>query len=296
MVDWKDPTNVSLQSFGLVKLVHFSAGVFVWEYFSTIYYEFQIYTGRRNFTWISMVYVACRLSMFAAIITLLVGFDLVGEYYCDAWIKCVLVFSYLGFIFATGLLVLRTNGLWNRSLPIVFITVPAYMINIGFLLHGIKIAKARWNPELQSCEALDTVRNRTNVTVTFGTDFVLLTLMAMGVYRMKIPGRLWRMLCRQSIIWILAGTLGQLPAVVLLSLNLNDSMNLMFQTPALVVMTICASRMYRDLNEFASPIQTARTTSPLEIGFPTFAAGPTSDDSDTNLTQQLERDVTKHGQ
>ncbi|KAH9032844.1 hypothetical protein EDB85DRAFT_1162531 [Lactarius pseudohatsudake] len=45
---------------------------------------------------------------------------------------------------------------------------------------------------------------------------------------------------------VLAGA----PTTVFVLLNLNDPMNLMFQVPALITMTIGASRVYRGLSDY----------------------------------------------
>jgi len=44
----------------------------------------------------------------------------------------------------------------------------------------------------------------------------------------------------------------QVPQLVLIFLNLNDPLNLMFQSPAVIAMSIGATRMYRSITDFGS--------------------------------------------
>jgi len=54
----------------------------------------------------------------------------------------------------------------------------------------------------------------------------------------------------EGLIWLFFATIAEVPPAVFIGLNLNYSFNLMFQTPALIVMTIAATRMHRSLSEF----------------------------------------------
>ncbi|KAI9446990.1 hypothetical protein F5148DRAFT_744170 [Russula earlei] len=59
-----------------------------------------------------------------------------------------------------------------------------------------------------------------------------------------------RFLWTQGLIWLLIATFSYVPTVVFISLNLNAAFNIMFQIPALVTLSIAATRMF-----FSTPKQ-----------------------------------------
>jgi hypothetical protein len=52
--------------------------------------------------------------------------------------------------------------------------------------------------------------------------------------------------------WLVLATAAELPPAVFSSLNLNYPFNLMFQTPALIVMSIGATRIHRSLTDYTN--------------------------------------------
>ncbi|KAF8994554.1 hypothetical protein BDQ17DRAFT_1088963 [Cyathus striatus] len=266
MVDWHDPVNIMLQYLAVVKMVHFTFGAYTWEYLSGLYFEMQVYTGKRELRWTFLIYVGCRICTLGALVSAVVGFNLTKEYNCEAWMKIVFVLSYLGLGFASALLVLRTIAFWDRQLFVSVLAIATFFLNVGFVLYAMDQAHAKWDPISGACVAEQTKDNKTNAIITLVTDLVLLFLMLLGIWRKKIAGGLWKMIYRQGIVWIFAATLGEVPCVLLFCLNLNDPMNLLFQTPSLVTMSICATRMYRELAEYAKPVHNRRTISAIEIG------------------------------
>jgi len=89
------------------------------------------------------------------------------------------------------------------------------------------------------------------VLVSAVTGFILLLAMIIGVIRLGLDSPIWRiMVYRHGMAWVLLATFGHIPPAVLLFLNFNEPMNLMFQPPSLVIMTICVTRFYRSLATF----------------------------------------------
>jgi hypothetical protein len=76
--------------------------------------------------------------------------------------------------------------------------------------------------------------------------------MLAGLLRLRLHGSMFglgQILWKQGLIWLFLATIAEVPPVVFIGLNLNYSFNLMIQTPALIVMTIAATRMHRSLSE-----------------------------------------------
>jgi len=135
----------------------------------------------------------------------------------------------------------------------VAVAICAWNTNVAFLIHGVTRLYAAWVPEQNVCEVLDTETSKKNTIATLVSDVVLLLTMLVGLLRLRQDGTMFgfgKLLWRQGLIWLFLATVAEVPPAVLLSLNLNYPLNLMFQIPALVVMTIAATRMHRSLTDF----------------------------------------------
>ena len=62
--------------------MHTFAGLYMWEYVTTLDFEWEVYTGRRQWRWSFLVYVAARLLALSCIVVSLVGFNLTREFNC----------------------------------------------------------------------------------------------------------------------------------------------------------------------------------------------------------------------
>src|SRR6266702_6550962 len=60
-----------------------------WEYFTTLDFEWEVYTGRRQWRWSFLVYVSARLLALACVIAGLVGFNLTREFNCTVRLPSV---------------------------------------------------------------------------------------------------------------------------------------------------------------------------------------------------------------
>ncbi|KAH9998613.1 hypothetical protein BJV77DRAFT_702124 [Russula vinacea] len=70
----------ALEIYGhFVKLMHACAGIYIWEFVTTLDFEWEIYTGKRPWRWSFIVYVAARVLALACIILSLWGSTLHGS-------------------------------------------------------------------------------------------------------------------------------------------------------------------------------------------------------------------------
>ncbi|KAI0295832.1 hypothetical protein B0F90DRAFT_1748744, partial [Multifurca ochricompacta] len=182
-----------------VKLLHVMGGIYIWEYFTTFGFEWQIVTGRRRYRWTILLYSGCRLSALVAVIVIFIGFNVTSPIDCKAWLICVFFFAYLAFIFASALIVLRIIAIWEKNRIATGIAVAAWLLNIAFYIHSIATAESVWSPTTQSCVVLHSRRSMANIIVTLIEDIILLILMLMGLRRYGEAGMfgLWRLLYNQ---------------------------------------------------------------------------------------------------
>jgi len=250
MTTWHDPAIVIADNVALVKFIHVLGGIYLWEFISNVGFEYSVISGKRKFTWTFLLYLGCRLCPLLAIATQFLGFDLYHKIDCQTWVIAAFMFGYLSFIFASSLIVLRVVALWDRKRNVIALASAFWLANIGSYIYCAVTSRAVWDEDAESCGARHTEHNRIAVFTTLMLDLVLLTLMLLGLLRWK-NGRqrsgIWWYLYTQGLVWVLIVTLAEVPPTVFIILNLNDPLNLTFQTLALVIMTIGASRMYRGL-------------------------------------------------
>ncbi|KAH9036718.1 hypothetical protein EDB83DRAFT_2677898 [Lactarius deliciosus] len=222
-----------------------------WEFFTSLWFEWQIITGRRSYRWSIWLYSGCRLSALFAIITIFVGFNVTTPINCRVWLVFVFFFAYSAFVFASALIVLRIVAIWERNWLVCTIAIAAWLVNIAFYIRNMTWSGAQNN---QQCLVIKTDRNLTTIVVTLAEDLVLLILMLTGLRRYGDVGMygLWRFLHRQGLLWLVLVTVAEIPTTVFIILNLNDYFNLMFQTPELIMMAVGASRIYRSLADYSS--------------------------------------------
>ncbi|KAH9019621.1 hypothetical protein EDB84DRAFT_612611 [Lactarius hengduanensis] len=171
--------------------------------------------------------------------------------HCQAYATFVFLFSHLSLASASALIVLRIAAIWGLNKIAISIASAAWLANTGSLIHSIAIVRATWSEGV--CKITNISETRSNIPVTFITDSVLLALMLTGLLRLENAhqrGGVWWLLYTQGLAWMIIVVVAQAPITVFILLNLNDPMDLMFQAPALITMTIGASRVYRGLSDY----------------------------------------------
>jgi len=254
MVNFHDPAVV-LQDVEIVKKFwHTTNGLYLWEFFTTLDYELDVIRGRRPYRWTIWIYSLTRLATLFAIILNFIALDAMTPINCQAVVTFELIFSYLGVATASLLIVFRVFAIWNRDRIVMTISVGVWVVSVSFIIQGIVRLRSVWDPALQFCTVLNSKSNQLNITVTLIADIILLLIVLIGLLRLRRDGggrfALGRLLWNQGVLWLFLATVAEVPPTVLIALNLNDPLNLMFQLPAMIMLSICATRMYRSLTDF----------------------------------------------
>ncbi|KAH9173109.1 hypothetical protein EDB89DRAFT_2242500 [Lactarius sanguifluus] len=251
MTDWKSPAVAAADYFALLKLCHVMAGILIWEFVVYIGFEYSFFAGKRQFCSSFLLYLGARWFPMFAIIVILVGFDSANRINCQAYVISIFLFSYLSAISASALIGLRIAAIWGLNKIVVSIAFIAWLVQTGFLIHGVAVLRATWSGGI--CTITNPSKTRNNILVALVTDLVLLVLMFTGLLRWQNSrqrGSVWWLLYTQGLAWMIIVVVAEALITVFILLNLNDAMNLMFQVPALLTLTICASRMYRGLADY----------------------------------------------
>ncbi|KAI0278275.1 hypothetical protein BGY98DRAFT_1096839 [Russula aff. rugulosa BPL654] len=234
MVNYLDPAVVQQDAFAMLKLWHAVAGLYFWEFVTTLDYEWNVIRGHRPFRWTIWIYSTARISTLIAVILTLVGLNTV-RYNCEVEIVFQFFFAYLAVSSASLLIVLRILAVWNRKKIIIAIAGGAWGINVIFQIQAIVRIRTTSVPR-ESCGVDNLHISELNMLVTLATDISLLLIMFFGLLRLGFHERsafgLGRLLWKQApvrfhkgVIWLLVATIAEVPPAVFLILNLNGIFN-----------------------------------------------------------------------
>ncbi|KAH9162277.1 hypothetical protein EDB89DRAFT_653257 [Lactarius sanguifluus] len=257
MVNFHDLAVIRADYTAFINVLHCLVGVFLWDFFMTLDFEWEYITGRRKFRWTLLLYSLSRLGALGATICNIVGFNVTHQINCQQWILWSLITGYTSFTCASALISLRVVAIWGRNHLVMGLIIGIWLTNVGFLLFAIVTVHSPWSPSASRCILENTFHGRDNVTVIVASDITQLIIMLVGLLRSRqTKYGMFRHLYVQGLIWLVAVIIGELPAVIFISLNLNDPWNLMFQNLALFTMEIFATRMYRSLANYNMGIDT----------------------------------------
>ncbi|KAF8497438.1 hypothetical protein F5888DRAFT_1889571 [Russula emetica] len=234
------------------------SGIYIWEFVTTLDFEWSVIRRHQRYRWTIWIYSVSRLSGLAVIILLLVNFYNTSPVNCQAWVTFSWVFGILGgYSLSSILIMLRIFAIWDKNKAIMATSAAIWVINLGFQLTGIVKTRGEWVPAARSCNVTNIKSHRVLSINMLVTDVILLFIMLAGLLRLRRGAEgsfyLWRLLWKQGVIWLAISTAAELPQVLFLFLNVNDSLNLLFLLPSVVTIIIAASRMYRSLVHSASP-------------------------------------------
>ncbi|KAH9954846.1 hypothetical protein BC827DRAFT_921565 [Russula dissimulans] len=279
MVNFNDPAIFAQDCSVVTRLWHAIAGLYIWEFFTTLDYEWSVIRGNRPYLWTIWVYSLTRLATLLTLIENLIVLNISKPINCQVWVTFELLFAHTTVAAASLLIVLRVNAIWNRNKVVYVIAMGTWVTNLACLIHGIVLLRSVWSPVSNFCMTTNTMVIRLNWIVSLSTDTVLLLIMLLNLFYWRHEhGRvsdLCRLLWTQGLIWLLLATIAYIPPVVFLSLNLNAPFNMMFQIPAQVTLSIAATRIYRSLTDFRSHWASVTIPTPKGRDLTTSDSNPT---------------------
>ncbi|ETW82910.1 hypothetical protein HETIRDRAFT_107069 [Heterobasidion irregulare TC 32-1] len=248
MVNFKELATIAAELQAFDRSLHAFSGLYIWEFVSTFDYEWQFYRRRMPFKWTILLYIGARWLTLAFVVCVYILLDSLTEINCNAVFKSLIATSYSALV-CTSVFV----AIWRFTKLVIATVICIQLFNTSWAILGVTRAHAEWNPILQICVITDTVLQRDTMIVDLACQLSLLVIMFVGVLRIRSENGLWRVLYNQGILWLLLSVLAVVPSNTLLILNLNDVMNLIAQTPHLLIMAISTTRIHRKLNEYCAP-------------------------------------------
>ncbi|KAI0279380.1 hypothetical protein BGY98DRAFT_438463 [Russula aff. rugulosa BPL654] len=264
----------------VVKFLHAMSGLYIWEYFTTLDYEWRVIRGRLPYRWTIWIYSAARLAGLVSVILGFVNMDVTTQINCQLWSLFSVLFLCLAAIMASLLIVLRTIAICNRNKVVVMLTFIVWGTSIGFHLHNIALVRSAWDPTQLTCGSVQRDSNAIDVIGVIIADTVLLLIILAGLLVMRGHDRgafgLSRLLWKQGIIWLVLGFAVEAPQLVFTSLHLNDWLHDLFADSSQIIIIIVATRMHRSLVNFASGSSNAAYESPPVSNLTSFKIKQTS--------------------
>jgi len=240
----------------LVKLWHAMGGIFLWEFFTTLDYEWSVIRGRRPYRWTIWIYSLTRVAGLMSVILNIVSMNVSTPFNCQLWIAFQAFFCHTAGAAGSLLIVLRIIAIWNRNKYAMVTALGLFGIDVAFSIQGNARIRAKWDDAKLACSNEDTRVNTLSLVVTAVTDISLLCLMLAGLLRVRYHAGskfgLSQLLWKQGLLWLLLATAAEVPPAVFILLNLNAQFNVIFQNPGLITMAIAGTRMHRSLVNFAT--------------------------------------------
>jgi len=233
--------------------MHVLLGLYIWEWFSSLPFDWEYISGKRTFRWPMIFYFLNRYCLLFALIGIAIALNVTTEIDCQGLYTFNQCFGNAAIGLASINLSLRTIAVWNQRW---YIWVPLVAISLGhwsLLLHGV-LLKAEWT-EAQGCIITSTDNHLLAITFIYGMIFDF-TVLCLTAYKLLFPAggksRLVSLIFNDGLIYFVIAFLSNLLATIFMLLNLNPVMSIIANVPAAIASTIVACRAVRRLTNYNS--------------------------------------------
>ncbi|KAF8494728.1 hypothetical protein F5888DRAFT_1805461 [Russula emetica] len=240
----------------IMKVWHTLSGLYIWEFIITLDYEWRVIRGRLPYRWTIWVYSLTRVAGLVGAILCIVGMDVTIPLNCQLWMSFSATFFYMSAAAASLLIVLRIIAIWNRNKVVITLSITVWVILTAFHIKSAAQLHAVWDPAQHACDPVNTKSSVLSFIPAIISNLVLLLIMLVGLLNLRrhdgVTFGLSRVLWKQGVVWLALAIATEVPPLVFMVLNLNNNLNIVFETPYVITMAIAATRMHRYLIDFAS--------------------------------------------
>ncbi|CAL1699326.1 unnamed protein product [Somion occarium] len=255
MVDWQSPTEIAKDAMAFDRLMHALLGLYIWEFVTSLGFDWEFITRKKKFRWPMIFYFAGRYFLMFALIGIAIALNVTQPVDCQALYTYNQVFGNASIGLASINLSLRTMAVWSQS---KYIVIPLVCIIIGhwsLLLHGI-LLKAQWVNGACVITNTDNKILAASFIYSMAFDFIVLVLTA---FKLAVPAksvkrsRLMTLIFGDGLIFFIIAFLSNLLATIFMLANLNAVMSIIANVPAAIASTTVACRAVRRLTNYTSP-------------------------------------------
>lgn len=251
--DWNSSEELAKDGLVTLKMMHVLAGLYYWEFVTSLGFEWKFISGKRKFHWPMIFYFGARYSMLSTLTGFLIALNVTTRVNCLALYNAIGMTGQSTAGFTSLILGVRTMVIWKMRW---YIVVPLVILSMGqwavIILGGM--FTAHWVPGT-GCVFAAAHRPAEIVTFIYSICFDFLTTvlatykLTHGVVRRSQVANL---LFKDGLIYFILAFLANIPAVVMLALYLNPILGPMLNVPASVIYVIVACRAVRHLVNFRS--------------------------------------------
>jgi len=139
MVVFRDRAVIAQDFLALTKLEHALSGLYIWEFLTTLDFEWNIIRGHRPYRWTIWIYSITRLATLLTVIFQFVGLDVRTHTNCEVQNIFQFIFVYVAFAAASLLIVLRVIAIWNWNKLVIASATGVWVANVGFLIQSTSL-------------------------------------------------------------------------------------------------------------------------------------------------------------
>ncbi|KAJ7449142.1 hypothetical protein B0H11DRAFT_337760 [Mycena galericulata] len=253
MVDWQSKAEIAKDNVAFGRLMHCLLGLYIWEWFTSLSFDWDYISGKRKFRWPMIFYFLNRYCLLFALIGIAIALNVTTEINCQGLYTFNQCFGNAAIGLASINLSLRTIAVWNQRW---FIWIPLVGIILGhwsLLLHGI-LLKAVWDP-VEGCTITSTDNHLLAITFIYGMAFDFTVLCLTG-YKLMFPtggkSRLVSLIFNDGLIYFAIAFLSNTLATIFMLLDLNPVMSIVANVPTAIASTIVACRAVRRLTNYST--------------------------------------------
>ncbi|KAI0654401.1 hypothetical protein C8Q70DRAFT_526634 [Cubamyces menziesii] len=268
MVDWQSPAEIAKDGNAFDKFMHVLLGLYIWEFVTSLPFDWQFISRKRAFKWPLIFYFAGRYFLLFALIGIAIALNVTRPVNCQALYTYNQIFGNATIGLASINFSLRTMAVWSQKWWVVVLLVGIILGHWSFLLHGV-LLKATWVPG-QGCVITSTNNRLLAITFsyTMGFDAIVLSLTAwkLGIKSLhtRDRSRIVRLIFDDGLIYFIVALVSNIIATTFMVLNLNPVMSIIANVPSAVASTIVACRAVRRLTNY--------TTEGAEVFGPIFSS------------------------
>ncbi|KAI8976582.1 hypothetical protein BD414DRAFT_158407 [Trametes punicea] len=272
MVNWQSPEELANDGAAFDKFMHTLLGLYIWEFVTSLPFDWDFICGKRKFKWPLIFYFAGRYFLLFALIGIAIALNVTRPVNCQALYTYNQIFGNASIGLASINLSLRTMAIWSQVWSIVGLLVIVILGHWSLLLHGI-LLKAAWIPG-QGCVITHTSNKLLAVTFIYTMCFDFLVLVLAG-YKLGITSvgrknrsKIVKLIFDDGLIYFVVALVSNIIATTFMLVNLNAVMSIIANVPAAIASTIVACRVVRRLTNYTTEgVEVFGTTQASTLAF-----------------------------
>ncbi|KDQ09299.1 hypothetical protein BOTBODRAFT_69257, partial [Botryobasidium botryosum FD-172 SS1] len=181
--DWNSVEEITLDLHVYQMYSVATLGVWIWEMFITSWFDWAILTGRKKWKWPMALYFTARYGLLLCYILTILDLNTRVKVNCQALIVIIQLVAGIATAAASGMLMLRTFAIWDRSR---YIEMPLAIIWLGQLAmwcHSTVSTTNVWSDSPPGCVV-------TLVRPFFSANYIY-TMIFDGIVLLLTSWKLW---------------------------------------------------------------------------------------------------------